>query len=339
MYIRRTVVEQVRELLELEDPEGTRQAIRSFIEEGVSDSRKNGVVFGLSGGLDSCVVARLCAEALGPRKVTAFFMPDVDSSPRSREDAVLLAKELEIELVERDLTPILERFGIYGLMPGVAGKALRAMRVGPEVRTRLMKDYLRAKEKLAGRPAFLGSYAIPGNKFERQGEAYGRIKHRLRLALLYVHAELNNLCVVCAANRTEFLIGLYVRYGVDHGGDIAPIQHLYKTQVQELANVIGMPDSIRNKAPAPDALFAQIGDEDVFGMPYSTLDAILFCMEKGAPRVELNRLFGEKKVEYVSMLYKNAGKLARLPFVPQPQESELAGLSAVEMTLDTQRPA
>ena len=71
--------------------------------------------------------------------------------------------------------------------------------------------------------------------------------------------------------------------------------------------------------------------------PYSTLDAILYCLEKGAPTVEMNRLFGEKRVKYVSMLHENAGKLARLPFVPQPVEPELVGLSDVETAFDTQK--
>ena len=54
------------------------------------------VVIGLSGGVDSALTAALCAEALGPEAVLALLLPYRTSSPRSREDALLVARKFGV---------------------------------------------------------------------------------------------------------------------------------------------------------------------------------------------------------------------------------------------------
>jgi NAD+ synthase (glutamine-hydrolysing) len=65
--------------------------------------RKNGftkVALGLSGGIDSALVAALATDALGSENVTVVFMPSRYSSQESRQDAVLTAEKLGIKLIE-----------------------------------------------------------------------------------------------------------------------------------------------------------------------------------------------------------------------------------------------
>ena len=69
--------------------------------------RRRGVVVGVSGGIDSSVVAFLCARALGNHRVLALFTPEADSSPDSLRLGRSVAKALGIESVEEDITPIL----------------------------------------------------------------------------------------------------------------------------------------------------------------------------------------------------------------------------------------
>ncbi|MCX8205376.1 MAG: NAD+ synthase [Candidatus Nezhaarchaeota archaeon] len=81
------------------------RSIGSFIASFVRESGRRGVVIGLSGGLDSSVAAKLCAEALGPEKVRALIMPDAEVTPREDvEDALELARILSVKAEVVDIT-------------------------------------------------------------------------------------------------------------------------------------------------------------------------------------------------------------------------------------------
>jgi NAD+ synthase (glutamine-hydrolysing) len=76
----------------------------------VKKNRFRHCVIGLSGGIDSTLVAAVAAEALGSRNITGVFMPSKYSSPASNEDAAALAKNLGIELIT---IPIHKTFESY----------------------------------------------------------------------------------------------------------------------------------------------------------------------------------------------------------------------------------
>jgi NAD+ synthase len=83
-------------------------AIVMFIRDKVRDAKARGVVLGLSGGLDSTVVAALCVRALGPEKVLGILMPEATTPPKEMDDAVAVAKWLGIEHVVARLEPVME---------------------------------------------------------------------------------------------------------------------------------------------------------------------------------------------------------------------------------------
>src|SRR6476646_4909229 len=75
--------------------------------------RRRGAVVGLSGGIDSSVVAALAVRALGKDKVLGLFMPERDSSGDSLRLGRLLAESLGIETVLEDIAPAVEAAGCY----------------------------------------------------------------------------------------------------------------------------------------------------------------------------------------------------------------------------------
>lgn len=62
---------------------GTAEKIQDFISEKVSESGSDGVVIGLSGGIDSSTVACLAVNALGPERVLGILMPSATTPPRT----------------------------------------------------------------------------------------------------------------------------------------------------------------------------------------------------------------------------------------------------------------
>ena len=69
---------------------------RAFIKEHVDKLEREGVILGLSGGVDSAVAAALCQRAVGAKNTLALMMPDKDSQREHVNDAVSFAKELGI---------------------------------------------------------------------------------------------------------------------------------------------------------------------------------------------------------------------------------------------------
>src|SRR5207249_11789422 len=90
---------------------------------------------------------------------------------------------------------------------------------------------------------------LPAGEF-REIVAASNFKQRARMATLYYHAELNNYAVVGTANKNEHDQGFFVKYG-DGGVDVKPIEHLYKTQVYQLAEFLDVPEKIRSRRPLP----------------------------------------------------------------------------------------
>lgn len=81
--------------------------IGSFIKNYVKNAEADGVVVGLSGGLDSSVTVALCVKALGKENVTTLIMPDKEVTPRQDvEDAINLSKRLGVQYTNIDIHPI-----------------------------------------------------------------------------------------------------------------------------------------------------------------------------------------------------------------------------------------
>ncbi len=79
--------------------------LQAFIAHSVRESGRRGVVLGLSGGVDSALVAKLCADALGPEKVLAVGLPD-GKGGKDLKDARKFAKGLGIEFRIVNIGPI-----------------------------------------------------------------------------------------------------------------------------------------------------------------------------------------------------------------------------------------
>src|SRR4030042_6997719 len=87
------------------DPEKLSHSLENFTKEYMEKLEREGVILGLSGGIDSAVVAALCKRAVGSEKTLALIMPEKDSKKEHIKDASNFAKELSIRTRLFDLTP------------------------------------------------------------------------------------------------------------------------------------------------------------------------------------------------------------------------------------------
>ena len=286
--------------------EATSREIEGFVRQQVQDFRRDGAIVGLSGGIDSAVVAALCVRSLGADRVWGVTMPERDSDPRSKSDARLVAQRLGITTVDRNVTSMLRRLGIYRWVPP-AFPFPRQMRARYTLRT-----HRRLAERLGGTP-FAEGLSGSSDPALRRMAAYVHSKHRVRTVVLYMLAELRNLLVVGTCNRTEWLIGFFVQYG-DSAADIMPLQGLYKTQVRALAAYLNVPQNIIEKAPSPD-LAPGLTDEQAIGVPYERLDRILLRLEQGRSVEEVSKELGveQKEATHIAELISRSEYLRTAP--------------------------
>ena len=146
-----------------------------------------------------------------------------------------------------------------------------------------------------------------------KGIAYGMIKHRVRMVMLYQFAEIHNLLVVGAANKTEILTGTFTQWGCDQCADIMPISHLFRSQIEKLAAYLGVPETIRIKPADPDILPGVDNKEALLG-PFEIVDQILWGLENGVDREWLSSHFGERTVSRVGLLYDKFRFMREIPY-------------------------
>lgn len=111
-------------------------------------------------------------------------------------------------------------------------------------------------------------YKISDSKF-----TIANIMSRVRMTILYAHANSKNGLVVGTTNKSELAVGYFTKYG-DGGVDFEPIVNLHKTEVFKMANFLNVPKNIITKKPSA-GLWNDQTDEDELGFTYSDLDNFL----------------------------------------------------------------
>lgn len=101
--------DEIRKQLEL-NAELASRTLADFIADAVETSGTDGVVVGLSGGVDSALATALAVAALGTERVHAFKLPFRSSSPESSSDAAAVATALHLETVEIDISPMIDAY-------------------------------------------------------------------------------------------------------------------------------------------------------------------------------------------------------------------------------------
>ncbi|HUW42628.1 MAG TPA: NAD+ synthase [Thermoplasmata archaeon] len=90
--------------------EDAEEIINTFIRSKIAEAKASGVAIGLSGGLDSTLVAHLCTRALGKERVLGVMMPEKGSDPKDLEHGLLVAKGLGIEHMVVDISGPVQSF-------------------------------------------------------------------------------------------------------------------------------------------------------------------------------------------------------------------------------------
>ena len=267
------------------DAEAETTRIVAALRNQLRGQRKRGLVLGLSGGIDSSVSLALAVRAVGAKNVAALYMPERDSDPESLALGRQVAGHFGVDGVVEDIGPILDALGCYSRRD----EAIR----------RLVPDYGAdwACKVVIGQTGEaegfnVTSLVVQSPSGERSTHrmpvdvylgvvAATNFKQRTRKQLEYYHADRLNFAVLGTPNRLEYDQGFFVKNG-DGAADVKPIAHLYKTQVYQLAEYLGVPENIRRRPPTTDTYsLPQSQEEFYFALPYDRMDLCLYGLNNG----------------------------------------------------------
>ena len=283
------------------DPAACLERLTLATREAIRALGRRGAVVAVSGGVDSGVVAGICARAVGPDHLLCLRLPERDIGGSSSDLGLELARFLGARTEEEPITDALEGLGCY--------------RRRDEAIRRVFDDYEPTwKHKLVRSPPSGGVIVFslvverPDGTSEQRRmppEAYRdlisatNMKQRVRKLIEYTWADRLSYAVLGTPNLLEYDQGFFVKGG-DGLADVKPIARLYKGQVYLLARELGLPKEIAERLPTTETFsMSQTQEEFYFGHPYDRMDLLMWGQahevepDELAPRVGLPT----KKVE------------------------------------------
>lgn len=229
----------------------------AWLRERVSLAGKSRVIIGLSGGIDSAVVATWAVRALGPAAVTVVAMPYgilsgahfPASSPTSLQHARLVASRCGVlDARELDIANTVD---------------------AEATTTGLLASLITEPDDAGLRLAF------------------ANLKARIRAVRLRYFANRLDGLVLGTENRTEHYLG-YFTVGGDEESDLELLSRYLKREVVELARALDVPGQVISKAPSADLWPGQT-DEDELAFTYEDADRII-ALSDGSPVLSLEAI-------------------------------------------------
>lgn len=303
-----------KESILLQNIEQEANAISENLKKDIYGSlRRKGGVVGISGGIDSSLSLALTVKALGSENVVGLILPEKDSSSESKDFALILSDRFKVKTIEEDITGALEGFGCYNRRD----EAVKSVFPDYDPASYKMKIGVNKSGLNQFLPPTFSLTVINSNNEEQskllpakeylQIVAASNFKQRCRMSMLYYHAERLHYAVIGTPNKHEVEQGFFVKYG-DGGADIMPIAHLYKSQVYQMAEYLGIPDEILHRTPTTDTYTAeQTQEEFFFQLPYQEMDLVWYGLENGIDAENVAKAL-EKTTEEINHIYSNIAR-------------------------------
>ena len=266
-----------KELLCINGEEMTKN-IGRYICRWVDENKTGGIIMGLSGGIDSALLAVLSVRALGKDRVHVYYLHDKNSEKDSLDKARVVSDWLGLNLnigsIEKNMREKEKDASFFKwlttmprfILPIVSSLYYIVVGETPYI-TILRKNEIR-KSKFK---RWLYDNILSGVEIMFDGPCAQR-----RIVLEKIAKE-KNLLLVGTGNRSEDLTGWFTIDGVDNM-PCSPIKCLYKTQVKQLSEYLGVPEAVLKRKPSADVLKGA-DDTLALGMDFDKMDTILYGME------------------------------------------------------------
>ena len=273
------------ELLKIDGKEVSGR-IEKYIQNVITENGVNGVLIGLSGGIDSTVLTALAVRALGKDRVLVYFLHDKNGEKDSIEKARLVAGWLGLNLNVGSIDAVMREkeknaafFKFISMLPPFVLPFMSSLYYIIVGETPYMTTLRKEELKKSKFRRWIYDNIVNGLESMFDGPCAVR-----RVVLEKIAGE-KNLLVLGSGNRSEDLTGWFTIDGVDNMPH-SPIIGLFKTQVRQLAEHLDVPGVIQKRAPSPDVLKG-VDDTLALGMSFDKIDIVLHGIEHNTSDDEL----------------------------------------------------
>jgi len=305
------------DILQIDAARETERITAAIRDQVLNQLKRKGAVIGVSGGIDSTVVAFLCARALGKDRVFLLFTPETDSSPDSLRLGRMVADQLGVRSALEDISPILQGARCYARRD----ECIRSVvpEYGDGYKSKIVLPSLVDSDRYAIFSIVVQAPDGTTKRVRLSTSAYLGIvaatnfKQRARKMIEYHYADLHQFAVAGTPNRLEYDQGFFVKNG-DGAADFKPIAHLYKSQVYQLAAYLGVPQEIQQRPSTTDTYsLEQSQEEFYFTLPLEKMDLCLYGKNNGIEPSELASIAGldEAHVQRVYAMVDAKRKVTR----------------------------
>ena len=288
-----------------------------FIETAKEERGREGVLILFSGFMDSTIISKLSLEAIGEEAVkflvrTNRFFEQQDEMLKTSIEFLGVSEE---NIVRCDVEPMLKILGSSDLIPG-------SIREVPSLYQPLSYSLLKttAKKEIEEKTyGMLGKANSEREKWIHKIIAFNKLRSRLQMAVAYLTAETENRFLVGTINKTELSTGLFTKWGHGHCADIMPLGNLYRSQIFQLAEYLGLPESIRNIAKSDLMPGVENKYMYFFNLPAIDVDRILIRLENGLPPLEISKITGLpiNTIEKINTYFNSAAYTRQAPLIPK----------------------
>ncbi len=289
------------------DPAAVKAKIVSFIRSTLEKREIDGLLVLYKYCVESIINVHLAIEAVGRNNVKLVVTKGRFVNKQPREEMDLDAINQYLDLPEKNIVFVNQDGILREIRAVISGRydlksGLFLSDAIPALNYNLSYFLLRG---MAQNEIEQKTFAPPMKKPSTQREkfiqrtiAHYKSQIRLRVLLAFLLAETENRSFIGSVNKTEWLLGLFTKFGTYHAADILPLSCLYRTQVIQLANHLGIQQFLDSKISQSPSSYKYF-----FDLPVEEVDRILIRLESD---FSAKKIAGEtglpleaiKKVEY-----------------------------------------
>ena len=305
------------------DPKSVNSKIMSFIQSTLMKRDIDGLVVLYKDCIECLINAKIAIGIVGEENVRLVVTRGRFSAykPTRTQDLNIIDKYIQLpseSIIHANLEESIKAINRFSFDQPTLGYGLTNPGMMPVFNYNLSYFLLRGMAQAEmEEKTFTPTKTKPSTdrgRFTQQSIAHYKSRIRLHMLLAFLVAETENKSFLGSVNKTEWLLGLFTKFGTHHAADFLPLGNLYRTQTLQLGKYLGFGEYLNSKERKIPTSFSYL-----FDLTYYDVDRVLIRLEAGmeSEQIQVETGIDIKSIKKIEFNF-NAAKYARsVPFIPE----------------------